>query len=271
LLTELGLTLNQAKIYIANLQTGQATAKTIAQTSKVAREDVYRTLSSLQILGLVIKHLTKPTIYEAVKPKDAIASLIKRKEKEHIKRLEKADQALKEIVDFENCCKLSSVKDESIVLVTNDENDHIVINEAKQVNSTLDFTTRYNLFLHSFNSAELNILLKEMHKAMKRGVKMRMLMDLPEGKKNVSELSFHVPLSNAIMRDPNFEYRYMAAPLECIIIVYDDNKALIETSSEHDIYLSPFLWSNNKVLVTLCRKYFEVLWNAAVVPKKDNF
>jgi len=54
-LTNLGLTPTQAKIYLANLQTGQATAKAISQTSKIAREDIYRTLPSLQALGLTPK------------------------------------------------------------------------------------------------------------------------------------------------------------------------------------------------------------------------
>lgn len=51
-LEKLGLTVVQAKIYIANIDTGPATAKQISKVAKVAREDVYRVMPSLQTLGL---------------------------------------------------------------------------------------------------------------------------------------------------------------------------------------------------------------------------
>ena len=51
-LIRLGLTLRQAKTYLALLQTGISTTRTIALTSKIPRPDIYRIMSELEELGL---------------------------------------------------------------------------------------------------------------------------------------------------------------------------------------------------------------------------
>jgi len=261
-LTNLGLTPTQAKIYLSNLQTGQATAKVISQASKIAREDVYRTLPSLQVLGLITKHLSSPARYEATKPKDAITILLNRKEREHLELREKASQAL------ENLTKqpyvYDSSNDESIMFFSNEENVYSAIESTKKVKRTLDFTTRYNLFLHTMNKLQFGLYIKEMYKAAQRGVKFRMILDKPENTIPVSKLSFQVSYSKALVSSPNFEYRYVESPLDCILILYDNEKCLIETSKEQDVEVSPFLGTNNQVLVKLCRSYFEKTWDSAI-------
>ena len=64
-LIDLGLTLLQAKVYLALVQSGTLKVGTIAQVSKVARPDVYRTLQKLQDLGLIEKIITKPILFRA--------------------------------------------------------------------------------------------------------------------------------------------------------------------------------------------------------------
>jgi sugar-specific transcriptional regulator TrmB len=61
LLLGLGLTLNQAKIYLAILKLEKTTVSEVAKFSKVRREDVYRILPSLEKMGLVERLLGKPT------------------------------------------------------------------------------------------------------------------------------------------------------------------------------------------------------------------
>lgn len=95
-----------------------------------------------------------------------------------------------------------------------------------------------------------------------------MILDKPEIEKPVSELLFQVTNSNALVGNSNFEYRYVSVPLKCILIVYDDERCLIETSTEHDVYVTPFIWTNNPVLVALSKSYFEKVWNSAINPKQ---
>ncbi len=258
-LTNLGLSPTQAKIYLSNLQTGKATAKLIAQTSKVAREDIYRTLPSLQVLGLITKHLSSPAKYEAAKPKDAIAILLNRKEKEHLELREKASEALEILAKH---ISIEPQQDERFCLISNEENVHFATEATEKAKHTIEFTTRYNLFMHSMNTLQFSCYIKEMFKAAQRGVKFKMLIDKPENAKPVSELSFHISHSKALIESSNFEYRYVKSPLTCILILYDNEKCLIETSNEHDVDVSPFIWTNNPVLIELCRSYFDRNWES---------
>jgi len=76
LLQELGLTLNEAKTYLALLELGQSLAGTIADKAKIHRRNVYDALERLIEKGLVtyvIKSNRK--YYEAVNPKKIIDML----------------------------------------------------------------------------------------------------------------------------------------------------------------------------------------------------
>lgn len=64
---ELGLTSLQAKIYLALAQTGNATIRNIAKNSKIARQDVYRIMPSLQKLGLAEQIVVSPTMYKSTR------------------------------------------------------------------------------------------------------------------------------------------------------------------------------------------------------------
>jgi sugar-specific transcriptional regulator TrmB len=61
-LSELGLTKNQIKIYLSLLKLGTPTkAIRIFQVSGVPRQDVYRVLLELQQLGIVEKIISRPS------------------------------------------------------------------------------------------------------------------------------------------------------------------------------------------------------------------
>jgi len=75
-LVRLGLTVNQAKLYLASLRVGYATAKMLAQKSHIGREEVYRVLPYLEKFGLIKKHLGSPTAYEPIEPDEAMSILV---------------------------------------------------------------------------------------------------------------------------------------------------------------------------------------------------
>lgn len=263
-LRDLGLTLTQAKIYLSILRANGATAKLISQNTRIAREAVYHTLPSLEAIGLIAKQLSAPTIYQATDPKNAITILVKRKKKEYLEVNGKANQALKNLFYNENFANSNSGESQRILYsktVNHPTNE--LMQAMKNVKHTVDFTTRYNLFLHAFNDIQLNDWIGEMFKATKKGVKFRMLMHKPESEKPVSELSFSIQKSNFLLNSKNFDYKYAPCLLQCIIILFDDNNCLIETSQEQDTDVSPFILTNNPTLVALARTYFEVNWQTS--------
>src|SRR5665647_547671 len=76
LLLGLGLTLNQAKVYLAVIKLEKTTVVQVANFSKVRREDVYRILPSLEKMGLVERLLGKPTQIRATPISDALSFLV---------------------------------------------------------------------------------------------------------------------------------------------------------------------------------------------------
>jgi sugar-specific transcriptional regulator TrmB len=83
ILMRLGLTLLQAKVYLALCKTGMATVKTIYNSSNIARQEIYRIMPTLQKLGLAEKILFTPIKYRPTPIKDGYYLLLQKKTSEH--------------------------------------------------------------------------------------------------------------------------------------------------------------------------------------------
>jgi sugar-specific transcriptional regulator TrmB len=256
LLLELGLTSKQSKIYLANLKTGLATAKEISKISRIAREDVYRTIPSLENLGLIIKHLGNPAYYEAIEPKECFKILLSKIKKDYVKLNCRAQTAVENI---DKSLKTSKTTDESLdfTYISPTENLEVLIKNAKEAKQTIDFTSKYSFFAYALTSPHFYRCLKELQKALKRRVKIRTIINKPVTAKPISNFSF--PELNPLLDSQFFEYRHVDKPI-LNVIVYDNKKCLIELSDKQDVILAPFLLSNNKILVELCKEYFDKCW-----------
>ena len=84
-LTDLGLTSTQARVYLALCKFGMLDTKQIAKCALISRQDVYRILQSLEKLGLVEKTISRPVRYKAVPADKGLPPLLKRKKKETVK------------------------------------------------------------------------------------------------------------------------------------------------------------------------------------------
>ena len=82
MLMQLGLTSLQAKTYLALARLGKADVKTISRTSKVARQDIYRIMPTIQKMGLVEKIVASPTLYKVTPIKESLCVLLQHKTNE---------------------------------------------------------------------------------------------------------------------------------------------------------------------------------------------
>ena len=95
-LRELGLTLSQARVYLALLRLGKhSTVKAVSVFSKVARQDVYRTLTELRELSLVEKVISNPALFRAIPLQETTAILIERKNQRTQELLVEASELFK--------------------------------------------------------------------------------------------------------------------------------------------------------------------------------
>ncbi len=267
LLVTFGLPVNQAKIYLSNLQNGPATAKVISNTSKIGREDVYRLLPSLQEKGLITKQISSPTLFEAIPLKKAISLLIKNKEDEVSGLRDKADLFIKNLND--QIEKSVEDKEYKIILFSKDNPpDGPIVRAIKQTKDTYYYTTRYTEFLHICNSTFFEPICREIYRAMKRGVKVRMILDKPKTEKPVEGFFFDIQVANKMVNHKNFQYKFTTFPPETVLILFDEKSSFIWTTPNHFSSV-PFIWTNNDSLVNLAKTFFSNLWAEAEEPIKN--
>jgi sugar-specific transcriptional regulator TrmB len=225
LLLGLGLSLNQARVYLAILKLEKTTVGQVAKFSKVRREDVYRLLPSLEKMGLVERLLGKPTEVRATPISDALSFLI----------AEEKNKSDERLTGMKSNVQRLSLKDWKQPL-PGDASIYILIAEKKAIlgkTSELVANSRKEVALIADKERIIPILAQfsdEYTQAIKKGAQIR--------------IKFHrEPLNHFIMSD--------------------DKEAMITGSKESGLGESPSLWTNNNNLIGVLRTGFESDWKKA--------
>jgi sugar-specific transcriptional regulator TrmB len=216
----LGLTSNEAKVYLTLFRLGTSTAKTISKHSGVARPDVYRVTKKLQKLGLVEKIISTPHKFRAISIHDAFAILMERRKK----ATSEVEATTREILNkFKN------------------NNARTVLMENK---------TRFSLFSEqvavrrqekAFNTTERNfdmvtswrnphavifIDMEGIIEALQRGSEIRVIIDKPDEEKLLSDAL------KQLKKYSNFKIRYIINAPKAFISIYDKEKAWVCTCTD---------------------------------------
>ena len=251
LLLGLGLTLNQAKIYLAILQLEKTTVGQISKFAKVRREDVYRLLPALEKMGLIERMLGKPTEIRATPISDALSFLVAEEQGKFDERL----AGMKGIV------QRISLKNWKQPL-PGAESIYILIAEKKAImakTSTLISNSRKEVAVIADKSRIMPLLSHfsgEFKLAIKKGAQIRVLFEeeSPDAllkekvKKLIDGASVHVKFYREALNH---------------FIMSDDKEALITTSKESGLGESASLWTNNNNLIGVLRTGFESDWKKA--------
>jgi sugar-specific transcriptional regulator TrmB len=251
LLLGLGLSLNQARVYLAILKLEKTTVGQVAKFSKVRREDVYRILPALEKRGLIERLLGKPTQVRATPISDALTFLVAEEKNKFDERLSGMRSTVQRL----------SLQDWKQPL-PGKESIYILIVDKKAIlakTSRLIRNARKEVALIADKARIIPVLSKfsdECKQAIKKGAQVRLLFegDKPDGllkekvKKLIDEASVHV--------------KFYREPLNHFIMS-DDKEALITTSKESGLGESPSLWTNNSNLIGVLRNSFESDWKKA--------
>jgi sugar-specific transcriptional regulator TrmB len=251
LLLGLGLSLNQARVYLAILKLEKTTVGQVAKFSKVRREDVYRILPSLEKMGLVERFLGKPAEIRATPISDALTFLVAEEKTKSDDRLSGMRSRVQTL----------SLKDWKQTL-PGEESIYILIAEKKSIlakTSELIRNSRKEVALIADKARIMPVLFQfsdEAKQAIKNGAQIRLIFEgeHPDGllkekvKKLIAGDSVHV--------------KFHCEPLNHFIMS-DDKEALITTSKESGLGESPSLWTNNSNLIGVLRTGFESDWEKA--------
>jgi sugar-specific transcriptional regulator TrmB len=248
-LRELGLTLSQARVYLALVKSGKhSTAKAVSVFSKVARQDVYRTLTELRDLSLVEKVIGNPTLFRAIPLQETIAILMERKNQRTHELLVEATELI----------KLFAVDD---VSKPHQENHQFILIPKKEalirrIKKVVEGAQKSILIISPWRELTqwLFILHESWEQALKRGVKVKWITEKQEDQHLVTEIT------RALIKDPNFTLRTEPTSSMSRFGVYDGKEVFITISSTPNATKSPAFWTNNPTITFILKDYFEIKW-----------
>jgi sugar-specific transcriptional regulator TrmB len=256
LLSDFGLTFNQAKAYIAVVQLGLASVSQVSRISKVRREDIYRMLPKLEKLGLIEKILGKPIKIRATPLEDALSILIKREEDSAKKRLSMLRTEKDALLIKSNLHKTTpKLKEPNFTLVS--QREAVIYRGLTMIEAAekaIDIITSRDQFLHFFTNYT-----EPVKKAMKKGVKFRVVLDTAEHDESILRIMKQYESSTS-----SFYLNYTHQSLSHYAVV-DYREALMATSVEPTaLGRNPYLWTNDGNLIELMTRNFESIWHTSV-------
>jgi sugar-specific transcriptional regulator TrmB len=257
ILNRLGLTSSQTKVYLTLLKLEQATAKTISNNSKVARQEVYRVLVELEEKSLVERIIAVPTEFKAVSIENGLSFLIGEKRKE-ISEIQK--EAKKLFVKLKTFLKPKELK---VRNAQTGESEFVLIPESKTLmlrmeraveasKKSIDIIYPKEPFLQVlFNLSD------KFKNALKRGVKVRCLLNEP------IEADSWPSTVQTIAENPLFEIRIISENPKENFWIYDGKEVLVATASVNNYKHSPVLLTTATPLIGLSENYFNTMWKKA--------
>ncbi len=248
-LVDLGLTVLQAKVYIALVKLGASTARTTAKAAKVASQDVYRVLAELQEKGLIEKIIAKPNKYRSIPLEEGLSILLQRRNKQTAE----LKKAVFEI--FENFQSIDKFEDKNetgnFVLIPQGEpieNRLARVWETAQTNIDL-----MNEFQEGMEWYEKNFELDT--KTLNRGIKIRNILSKTQKKYHITK-SFSILLE----RKPEFQVRYIHFPPPAKLMIKDNKEVFISTTRKINSVEYPCLWTNNPIIVQIIQQWYDIMW-----------
>lgn len=253
-LVKLGLTGSQAKVYLALVTLGKANARTLWKSSKVARQDIYRILTELQGIGLLEKIIGTPTEFKAVPIEDAVSILVERKTKEVLNLHKNANRLVQKFK--EKCLKMIPDEEKSQYILI-PEREPLTLRLKKAIENTqrtVDTVTSLEACAKA-----LFVFAEELKKALRKGVKVRWIVDKPKDINSCPDF----PSAQVLIKNPNFKLRTVPNLPNVRLGIYDKREACMALFPKLAGLESPALWSNNTSFVEIVDNFFETTWKTA--------
>lgn len=253
-LNRLGLTLSEARVYLALVRYGPSPIKRIYQLSGISREHLYAVTRSLENKGFVEREIGSPILFKAFPLKDAVSILVKDREKETEQIMSRVNKLIR---DYR--------KQDSAPIDFEDQNQFVIVTGKKAVFSKvgqwleearkdIKWTTNWKKCAQWWELHE-DILVR----TLERGVKIRWIIGDPHNRRLLEDfMANRKPLANS------FEFRIMPE-LPCHVLVIDDKRMAISETSKGDSSVGevPVLYSNNLSITGLALSYFNLEWENA--------
>jgi|WetSurMetagenome_2_1015567.scaffolds.fasta_scaffold239281_1 sugar-specific transcriptional regulator TrmB len=247
------LSLVQAKTYFALLTLEEADIKTIAKNMGVARQEIYRTMPSLEKLGLTQKIIGKPITYKATPLRDTLAILLEKQQEKVAGLLTKQAWLINNFHTEKNLEKNVNEDDAQLTLISeitlfSNLNEKLLAKTQESIDIAIPFVSqRFNRYWLQLT----NTITK------KTNIKISLIL---EDKRKQIEM-----LPRKLLEVPNFKLKYAKDPFQFGVTIFDRKETMI-AMSENGL---PSLWSNNQNIVSLVNNNFKLMWQRATATKNS--
>lgn len=250
-LTQLGLTILEARTYLYLCGHATLTAKELSVLTKISQPDTYRVLSRLQKKGLIEKIIEHPARFKAVPLETGIALLLKKKKVEYDNLTLRTDTLVRTLKEKLSNGKHSEIINSYFILIPKEETIVKRIGEAiDRAERSIDIILSWKRLLTGMAGP----FAKLSERAWARGVEFRIISEHPREEKAVAQaLQF-------CGKSPVCNIRFLSGKTETVIGIYDKRESFIIVDPEQGLFDSPALWSNNRSLISALQEYFNILW-----------
>lgn len=252
-LVNLGLTLVQARVYLALVKSGPSRVAVIAKISRVARPDVYLTLSKLGKLGLVEKIIKRPLEYRAI-PMDKGLSLLLKTKTEEYKKVTAEAQLLLHRAKKQKPDEKKHVVTPQFVIIPKGEN---ILERIKTAIERAQLSIDHVLSWKRFSRGMVSDFAESMEIAWAKKVKTRFIIESPLESETAKQLVQYC------REKPFCQIKFIPFCPSTVFAIFDKKEASIIVFSKTDLPGSPTLWTSNSSLIALATDHFEMLWRIA--------
>jgi sugar-specific transcriptional regulator TrmB len=256
-LQRLGLSLTQARVWLALVELKSSRAKGISQLSGLATCDVYRVIPQLLKLGLAETLVTKPKEFKATPPENAIKILLKKKRLEDAKTQTRARKLLERVkttrfLEPPDCSKMTLIQGGERII-------QFGLPKMLATKKTLNCVQTNQVFCSFISDAS-----ESLEKLLARNVETRFVI---ENKRAVEKPSEEL---KRLLKKQKFKVKFTQTEIKACVLLNDNENVFVSTSL--DTHRTPSYWSNNPCVVAVVRGYFEKLWHESVyipiIPRK---
>ena len=248
-LVDLGLTRLQARTYIATAELGEATIKSIAKESKVARQNIYQTMISLQQLGLIEKILEMPVKFRALPLKEAVDMLFRRRSQDYTRLKTEAEELEKSSIAINH---FPEVSHEFIMIPQEEAHWRRVEQSICRAQKTIHVI----MCLSGSSETPGNRLPKPFRDAIERGVRVKVISNQPQDTTVTHSLTMDT-------RKGMFEIRFSRVYIPVMFCSIDEREVFFAVEPTRDPMVTSALWTMNPGLLMIVEDFFNRMWRGS--------
>jgi len=261
-LIELGLTRRDSEVYLLLAKKGTLRVRDMSHTLKLNRQQLHRTLKSLQSKGIVNSTLERPARFSAIPFEKAMDIFIKAR-MEEVQRLQRnKDEALSKWRSVE----IGETIDSSARFMIMEGRNYIYSKILQMINETKNQLSLMSTVQGLVRASQFGIFDAGFSHPLKSKIRFRVLTELSRENLDVAKALLKVK------PDAEFicEARSVNSGLRLIprLVIRDEEEIVLFISHERDKLPSEAedagLWTNSRALVHAFKALFNELWLSAM-------